>query len=528
MDASPEVPDETWTVCTKCDGEGKILKPPTRKARLRHHRARQEQAASGEGVSGAAAPPLLGRWEPCSSCDSRGIVTAATTTPSSFLAPSFERPRIAVIGGGLAGLALAAAARHRGLHCIVYERDEHFYQRRQGYGLTMQQASKALRRLGILELRGGITSTKHVVHQQDGKIVGEWGLRKWGRPHDKKQPKRQNVHIARQALRYQLWRAAGNDNIRWNHRLSSFVETKEGVDLSFTVGDKIVSSQADIVVGADGIRSQVRQQLVGASKTPLRYLGCIVVLGICPLEGLPESHLLDGETVFQTADGTTRIYMMPYSLTEYMWQLSFPMDEDKASALSGSGPGALREEAIKRCNLWHTPVAEILEATPIELVSGYPVYDRALLEATDLKASDRITLIGDACHPMSPFKGKLKRERGLLGVRGLFVVPSMFLVKLHSYHIFFNSLHLGQGANQAMLDALSLAGHIYKASARKEKEGENSIATVLEDFEAEMLERSAAKVEASAEAAKFLHTSVAIQEGNVTRGAASRACDTQS
>lgn len=275
-----------------------------------------------------------------------------------------------------AGLAFAVAARHRGLNCTVYERDENFHQRRQGYGLTMQQASKALRRFGILELQGGITSTKHVVHQQDGKVVGEWGLRKWGRPEDKKEPKRQNIHIARQALRYQLWQAAvlagNNDSIRWNHRLVSFVEKDDGIDLEFLVGDKSVKAQADLLIGADGIRSQVREQLIGDEKTPLRYLGCIVILGICPLQGLPDSPLLDGETVFQTADGTTRIYTMPYSSTECMWQLSFPMDEQEATALSKLGPTALRDEAIKRCCTWHSPVAEILRATPVELVSGYP------------------------------------------------------------------------------------------------------------------------------------------------------------
>ena len=467
----------SWIVCSDCDGEGKILRPPTRKARLRYKRARQENNVD-------VPPPPVGRWEPCKTCASQGLVERMAANHTDGM-PNFtiDSPRIAVIGGGLAGLAFATAARHRGLQCTVYERDEHFHQRRQGYGLTMQQASKALCRFGITELRGGITSTKHVVHQQDGQIVGEWGLRKWGRPEDKKEPKRQNVHIARQALRYQLWQTAGNENICWNHRLQQFEENENSIKLSFQVGDKVVNTEADIVIGADGIRSQVRNQLIGEEKTPLRYLGCIVMLGICPLEGLPESPLLDGETVFQTADGTTRIYMMPYSTTEYMWQLSYPMAEEEASKLSQLGAAALKEEAIQRCKSWHSPVSEILRATPVELVSGYPVYDRALLTAFDLQVSNRVTLIGDACHPMSPFKG--------------------------------------QGANQALLDALSLAGSIYKVCKGK-GEGDHPFAKALAGFEAEMLERSAVKVEASAEAAKFLHTPVAIQQGNVTRGAASK------
>lgn len=75
----------------------------------------------------------------------------------------------------------------------------------------------------------------------------------------------------------------------------------------------------------------------------------------------------------------------------------------------------------------------------------------------------------------------------------------------------------GQGANQALLDALSLAGSIYKAQKRGK-----SLSEAIRSFEAEMLERSAVKVKASAEAAQFLHTEIAIQEGDVTRGAANR------
>ncbi|MFP3607604.1 hypothetical protein, partial [Paraburkholderia sp. SIMBA_053] len=88
-------------------------------------------------------------------------------------------------------------------------------------------------------------------------------------------------------------------------------------------------------VGADGIRSSVRKLLIGEEKTPLRYLGCIVILGICPLDALEnlESPLLDSATVFQTANGNERIYMMPYTSDSIMWQLSFPMPEEEAKEL---------------------------------------------------------------------------------------------------------------------------------------------------------------------------------------------------
>ena len=91
----------------------------------------------------------------------------------------------------------------------MYERDANFNTRSQGYGLTLQQGSKAIQGLGIYSLEAGITSTRHVVHTTNGKIIGEWGVRKWGRDNSKEAPKRKNIHIARQSLRLALLQQLG-------------------------------------------------------------------------------------------------------------------------------------------------------------------------------------------------------------------------------------------------------------------------------------------------------------------------------
>lgn len=336
----------------------------------------------------------------------------------------------------------------------------------------------------IFDLEQGVVSTRHLVHNPDGKVVAEWGMRKWMQGSTKKSPKKTNIHIARQSLRWALMQQLGDDNaIQWGHQLLDFKENKDGgVDLNFQVNGGIKTKNADLIVGADGIRSIVRQSLIGEDLSPLRYLGCIVILGICPLSALEnrDSHLLDSATVFQTANGNERIYMMPYDQDSVMWQLSFPMTEEDAKTLSAAGKTALKAEAIQRTQ-WHSPIPEILSATLESHISGYPVYDRALLTTELLEHAGKVTLIGDAAHPMSPFKG--------------------------------------QGANQALLDALSLARSIAKAckppSNWREKGIRRSVLTV---FESEMIDRSAVKVEDSAAAAQFLHSEIALYEGNEPRG----------
>jgi 2-polyprenyl-6-methoxyphenol hydroxylase-like FAD-dependent oxidoreductase len=400
------------------------------------------------------------------------------------LADTEKYPNVAIIGGGIGGVALAVACLHRGIPFTLYERDRSFDTRSQGYGLTLQQASKAMAGLGITSLEAGITSTRHVVHTTAGKIIGEWGIRKWGRPDTKVSPKRKNIHIARQSLRLALLEQLDErDEVKWEHQLLSFKESEDGnIRLKFQVKDKIERTKADLVVGADGIRSTVRKLLLGEDITPLRYLDCIVILGICPLKNLKgiENSLLDSATVFQTANGHERIYMMPYASDTIMWQLSFPMSEKEAKALSTQGAKALKKEAIHRTQ-WHAPIPQILAATLETQVSGYPVYDRALLAPEFLEKGTKVTLIGDAAHPMSPFKG--------------------------------------QGANQALLDALALARGISKACNLGSRWKETGIRkSVLTDFESEMLVRSASKVKSSAEAALLLHSEIVLQEGDGPRG----------
>lgn len=465
-----------WKICPKCCGYGKKNVKLRKKAKLRYQIAINEfEKAQAQGKE-LALPKITQCL--CDNCSGTGLIS--TTNPP--IADPKNYPHVAIIGAGIGGMALAVACLHRSIPFTLYERDTSFNARAQGYGLTLQQASNAIKGLGLSTLKEKCHSTRHVVHTTEGKEIVEWGMRTHS--NIKKSPKRMNIHIPRQALRLALFeQLRDQDVVKWGHRLISAKECEDKtVELTFQVNGEIKNTKADLIVGADGIRSSLRSLIIGEDKTPLRYLGYEVILGICSLKGLKgiQSPLLDSATVFQTVNGYERIYMMPYSSDSIMWQLSFPMPEKQAKALSAKGPLALKEEACRRAN-WHDPIPQILSATEPTEISGYPVYDRELLKPELFEKVGPFTLIGDAAHPMSPFKG--------------------------------------QGANQALLDSLLLARIISTACTPLSKWREIGLRkVVLTKFEEEMLARSTPKVKDSAEAVELLHSKDVLRDGDGPKG----------
>ena len=466
--------DIKFTICEECKGQGKKSRKVRKKIRVQYQK---DLEVYQKHPTKEKEPILPKRTEyPCPSCNGTGI------RKSNSFPKTKEYPKIAIIGGGIGGIALGIACLHRGIPFTIYERDGSFEERAQGYGLTLQQASKAIQGLGLFDLTNGIVSKKHVVHNTDGDILGEWGMRKWLDKKPVPNNKRNNIHIARQELRKELLKQLGSQEcIKWNYQLIDFKD-QTNVSMNFNIDGNIVTETADLIVGADGIRSSVRKLIIGDSITPLNYLGCIVILGICSLDKVKEksTSLLDGETVFQTANGNERIYVMPFTADKIMWQLSFPLQEEKAIDLSKKGPQALKKEAILRTQ-WHSPIPDIIDKTPVINISGYPVYDRNLLTEEHFLTANNSTLLGDAAHPMSPFKG--------------------------------------QGANQALLDALSLARKITKFCSKTSNWKENGIRqSALLEFEREMIARSKSKVKGSANAAQYLHSEIVLKENNAPRG----------
>lgn len=137
--------------CAACRGRGALPAPPPAKASALAKWERK-LAARAHAPPGKVLPPLPPRPPPppppepvpCAACAGRGVVALALGGIASGHAvcpaqAEEELPLIAIVGGGLGGLACALALQQRGARVAVFERDPSFEARAQGYGLTIQQ-----------------------------------------------------------------------------------------------------------------------------------------------------------------------------------------------------------------------------------------------------------------------------------------------------------------------------------------------------------------------------------------------------
>ena len=181
-----------------------------------------------------------------------------------------------------------------------------------------------------------------------------------------------------------------------------------------------------------------------------------------------------------------------------MWQLSVPMPLTRAQALHTAGPEALLREARQICESWHDPLPALLSATSAADVTGYPVLDRTPLPLSALRPvrSDHredqvVTLLGDALHPMAPFKGQGANTALQDGVR----------LADELKHSAFGELTRAAIAASAVPPAVACVDVIQSQTEPAVRSTEDALST----FEAACLEYSAVKVETSRTATRKLH-----------------------
>ncbi|MFP5504267.1 MAG: FAD-dependent monooxygenase [Candidatus Sericytochromatia bacterium] len=290
--------------------------------------------------------------------------------------------RVLITGAGVGGLALGCALAQRGIEPVVYERAGAL--KPVGAGLSMQtNALLALRRLGLAEAVKAAGAVLTGVRFQDwkGNVLAEASLAlivaEFGEP---------MVVIHRARLHEILLAAMGPERLHLGRVATGFDQDAEGVTLELADG----SERGAALVGADGLRSVVRERLRGAET--LRYAGYTAWRGVCPLPagGLPAR----GVEVWGPG---MRFGYTPMGSGEVYW---FATANAPAGGADGERP---REELLSRFEGWAEPVATLIASTPEAALLRTDILDR---KPVDSWSRGRVTLLGDAAHPMTPNLGQ--------------------------------------------------------------------------------------------------------------------------
>jgi 2-polyprenyl-6-methoxyphenol hydroxylase-like FAD-dependent oxidoreductase len=291
--------------------------------------------------------------------------------------PTTRRLKVLVVGGGIGGLATAAALRGDGHHVEVFERAAALAE--VGAGLSMApNALAALDRLGVgddIRGRGGIAH-RILVRTRSGKILSEIDAagRDW-----------EVVGVHRVDVQDVLLRAAGD--VRLGAGVVGFDCTDDSVTVRLEGGN---TAEGDLVIGADGIRSTVRAQLL--PEEPLRYAGYV---------GWRAAINYDDPTLegrFSESWGPRlRVGLITLGRGRLYWFVSESAPEHAAP------PGDSRAYLSGLLDDWHDPIPQVAAATPSEAITRLPIHDRRPVSEW---GRGRVTLLGDAAHPMTPNLGQ--------------------------------------------------------------------------------------------------------------------------
>jgi 2-polyprenyl-6-methoxyphenol hydroxylase-like FAD-dependent oxidoreductase len=167
-----------------------------------------------------------------------------------------RRCDVAIVGGGIGGLTLAASLLRQSVSVEIFEQDTEL--REIGAGVAIAgNATRLLERLGIdLAQAANIPPTLEFRRWSDGGLlwshpVGDWYRQEVGAPY---------LELHRGTLQHLLAAAVPRECIRLDHRLAGLSEESAGVRLHFANGDEIV---AGVVAGADGVHSTARRYVCG-------------------------------------------------------------------------------------------------------------------------------------------------------------------------------------------------------------------------------------------------------------------------
>ena len=294
---------------------------------------------------------------------------------------------VIIVGAGIGGCAAALALRRAGCRVDVYE--QALEKTEVGAGIQISpNASRLLQRYGLgTELES--VSVRPVAVEarrwQDGKILaredlGESIAAAYGAPY---------YHIHRADLLRILSAPIMNDALHLAKRCVRIIENGQTVRAEFQDG---TCAEADILVGADGIHSVVREYLFG--KELPRFSGNVAYRGLVPAERVAGLGIEFKSTNWMGPRG----HFVHYYVSSGRYLNFVAVTEQSNWTHESWTDRADLAEVHAYYEGWHPQIHAILDG--VQATFKWALFDREPLNAW---SKGRVTLLGDACHPMLPY-----------------------------------------------------------------------------------------------------------------------------